>query len=365
MSADADLLDLAELRDSARKLLDHHRASGGSPEELWASLSALGWTGLSAPVDHGGLGQPFAALAVLYEELGRILAPHSFIATTACVQGLLELAGEVGIGPLIADALRGDAIFADLTAPDVSITSRDSRLVGVARDVPDVHRSTHLLVRVDALRPKVLLITLPQTGVTLLAQASWDESRRLYDVIFNDVVIDGARMLTTSDVAVSMCAVTQAHTDLALASDSLGSAQALFDETLAYLLQRRQFGRQIGAFQVIKHRCADLATALAGARSLLGAAGRQYSMRDGDWRASAAACRLQAERVCREVCEDAVQLHGGIGFTWDHICHRHLKRSRCSEVLGGSVIRRLDTLAPALFRAARAAQPVDGDTLAK
>ena len=145
-----------------------------------------------------------------------------------------------------------------------------------------------------------------------------------------------------------------AHHDLALACDALGGSDAVFDETLEYLQIRQQFNRPIASFQAIKHRCADLCTALGAAEALVTAACDAFSTRAGDWHTAAVCGRLYASAVYRRVTEDAIQLHGGIGFTWEHRCHRYLKRARLNDALGGTPEQRKDAVAPALFRAATA-----------
>lgn len=355
-------LDLGELRDAARDVLTGARQRGAAAEQLWQTLVSLGWLGLGVPEERGGLGQPFAAAAVLHEELGRALAPHSFIGTTACLRSLCGLAANGSPAAAVWDrALRGEVIFADATAAWPSIRVQSSRLQGVIVNVPDAHRASHLLLRVDLGAAAILGVALPHPAVVLVPRETWDETRRWFDVQLNEVPEQDAMLFARGTAAVQAAADLAAHADLALACDALGGADALFAATLEYLQARRQFNRPIASFQAIKHRCADLATSLAGVRALTGAAGRQFDQRacgresdDGaDWRTAAAACRLQAAAVYREVSEEAVQLHGGIGFTWDHDCHRHLKRARCSDVLGGSPQRRKDAIAAALFRGAR------------
>jgi alkylation response protein AidB-like acyl-CoA dehydrogenase len=361
MSAAADSgLDLGELRDSARAGEHVARQRGDSAEQLWQTLASLGWLGLGVSEECGGLGQPFAASAVLHEELGRAMAPHSFIGATACLQSLCGLAASGSPAAAVWDrALRGEAILADATGASPSIGMQAGRLHGVAANVPDVHRASHLLLRVDLGAATLLGISLPHPAVALVPRETWDETRRWFDVRLNGVPERDTVPFVRGTAAEKAAADLAAHVNLGLACDALGGADAVFAATLEYLQVRRQFNRPIASFQAIKHRCADLATSLAGVRALTGAAGRQFDRRDrggedgADWRTAAAACRLHAAAVYREISEEAVQLHGGMGFTWDHECHRHLKRARCSDVLGGSPQRRKDAIAAALFSSAR------------
>jgi alkylation response protein AidB-like acyl-CoA dehydrogenase len=226
-------------------------------------------------------------------------------------------------------------------------------LSGVVANVPDAATATHLVLRIQRRDAHIVGIALPHPAVSILRRDSWDQTRSLADIHFDGVRLQDTVPLVSGLDAEHAAVNMRAHFDLAMACDSLGGADAVFHETLQYLQTRRQFNRPIASFQAIKHRCADLATSLAGARSLVGAAGRQFSTQTGDWSSAAASCRLHAGAVYREVSEEAIQLHGGMGFTWQHDCHRYLKRARCNDALRGSPDRRKDELAPALFKAAR------------
>jgi alkylation response protein AidB-like acyl-CoA dehydrogenase len=346
------LLDLTEVRDSARQVLFRAREQGTSADELWRTIASLGWLGISVPSDRGGLEQPFSALAVLYEELGRAMAPHSFVGSSVCLHALSGKVGSDGpASAILHQAISGDAILADAT--HAAVKTIGAQLHAVIADVPDADRATHLLLRVADGGSRIVGIALPHPAVTKARRDTWDQTRVLADLHIAGVdlvdtvpFVDG---LAAEQAAINM----RAHLDLAMACDAIGGADAVFDETLQYLLARRQFNRPIASFQAIKHRCADLATSLAGARALVGAAGRQFSNQEGDWSSAAAACRLYASAAYRDMSEEAIQLHGGMGFTWQHDCHRFLKRARCSDMLCGSPDRRKDELAPALFKSAR------------
>ena len=229
----------------------------------------------------------------------------------------------------------------------------DTPISGVIANVPDADKVTHLLVRVVHGGTRIVGIALPHPAVRIVRRETWDQTRVMADIHLDGVDLNDTVAFVAGIDAEQASINMHAHLDLAIACDALGGADGLFHETLQYLQVRRQFDRPIASFQAIKHRCADLATSLASARALVAAAGRQFSNQEGDWSSAAAGCRLYASAVYRNVSEDAIQLHGGMGFTWQHDCHRYLKRARCSDVMGGPPDRRADQLAPALFRAAR------------
>ena len=348
------LLDLTELRDSARLMLAKNTGRTVSPAESWGTIASLGWLGISVPADRGGLEQPFSALAVLYEELGRTLAPHSFIGSSVCLHALSGLAGEGGpAAAILRQAMEGKAILADATHDPTLLRAAQSQLRGVVANVPDANSATHLVLQVLEGGARIIGIALPHPAVAIVQRDSWDETRVLADIHLDGVDLLDTVLFAAGPDAQQAAINMHAHLDLAIACDAVGGADAVFEDTLQYLQARQQFNRPIASFQAIKHRCADLATSLAGARALVGSAGRQFSNQEGDWRSAAAACRLYASAAFRDVGEEAIQLHGGMGFTWQHDCHRYLKRGRCNDVLRGSTDQRKDELSPALFEAAR------------
>jgi alkylation response protein AidB-like acyl-CoA dehydrogenase len=362
-----DLLDLQELQDSARQVLVRARERGTPQPEVWNTLVDLGWLGVSLPQENGGLDQPFTALATLYQEFGRALAPHDFVAVSICLGALAGAAwgGNAWVGgaagKLNEQTLAGAAtpMYTTATARDVRAVA--GRLCGVIRNVLGAGDASHLLLPFDDSGPVVGLVALPHPGVSCILRPTWDSTRRLFDVVLEDVVLQPENIVCQGAAAVSVLKSMGAQIDLAVACDAVGGAEAIFGETLAYMQTRHQFGRPIASFQALKHRCADLATDMCGSRALLTAGCEAVAALQGDW-ASAAACgRLYASEVYRKVTEEAVQLHGGVGFTWEHSCHRFLKRARLNDALGGTPEQRKDALAPELFRQAALGRPVGRD----
>ncbi len=349
-----ELLDLEELKDSARQVLADARERATPQPELWNTLVELGWLGVSLPQEIGGLGQPFTALAVLYQEFGRVLAPHDFVGVSICLGALAGAADK-----LIEQTLAGAAKPMYTTATTRDVRAVAGRLRGVIRNVLGVGDASHLLLPFDDSGPVLGLIALPHPGVSCSLRPTWDLTRRLFDVVLEDVVLQPENIVCEGAAAAAVLKSMGAQIDLAVACDAAGGAEAIFGETLAYMQTRHQFGRPIASFQALKHRCADLATDLCGSRALLMAGCEAIGALEGDW-ASAAACgRLYASEVYRKVTEEAVQLHGGVGFTWEHSCHRFLKRARLNDALGGTPEQRKDVLAPALFREAALSRPMD------
>ncbi len=353
-----DLLDLQELEDSARQVLEHARARATPPAGLWNTFVELGWLGVGLPQESGGLDQPFAALARLYQEFGRALASHDFVAVSICLGALARGVSGGGAGKLIRETLSGAAKPMYTTASTRHVRAVRGRLCGVIPNVLGVGDASHALLAFDDSGPVVGLVALPHRGVSYTERPTWDLTRRLFDVVLEDVVLEPGSIVFEGAAAASVLKTMAAQIDLAVASDAVGGAEAIFGETLAYMQTRHQFGRPIASFQALKHRCADLATDLCGSRALVMAGCEAIAMRTGDRASAAAGARLYASEVYRKVTEEAVQLHGGVGFTWEHSCHRFLKRARLNDALGGTPEQRKDALAPALFREATLGRPI-------
>jgi alkylation response protein AidB-like acyl-CoA dehydrogenase len=361
-----DLIELDELLASARRVLERQvdrrallqrsAVAADFDRDLWKVVADLGWLGLTVPEERGGLGQSFVVLAALYRELGGALAIMPF---TSAAIGLQVLTDKVGAAApaLVEAAMAGDAIIVPVSigagACAVHTRGRLPVLSGVIRTVLDAGHGTHLLVPVPGDIPALALIPLPHPALLISHRSTWDPTRQVFDVQFDNLPIDEDWLVLRGEAASAALSRIAAHFDLALACDAVGGANAIFGETLAYMNARRQFNRSIASFQALKHRCADLKTAMEASRALLDASCRAFAQSEGEWQAMAAGCRLYSGAVYRSVTEEAVQFHGGIGFTWEHSCHLFLKRARLSEVLGGSTEQRKDAIAPTLFRGAR------------
>jgi alkylation response protein AidB-like acyl-CoA dehydrogenase len=331
-----------ELRDSARKLLekgvDRRAAYADTPGDggagLRATMAELGWMLLTTPAELDGLGQSFVALAPIYQELGRALAPVAFASTMAAAEVL------VSAPDLLARIGSGEATIAIAHGDDVGI--QGDRVSGTLPDVLDARAATHLLLIGADMR----VVDLADSGVTLTDIPTWDRSRQLADIKLENV---SAIILPANAEA---AAIVRAHLDLAIACDSLGGADQALEEAIAYMGTRQQFNRPIGSFQALKHRSADLKVALEIARAFTNDAAQSFVDRREGWASIAAQAKLLASQAYRSIAEESVQFHGGIGFTWEHDCHLFLKRALLNEMLGGSPEEYKDRIAPDILRRA-------------
>lgn len=361
-----DLIELGALSDSARRVLDEHQNRqqllkdpawlAQSDQLLYRTSAELGWLGLCVAEKAGGLGQPFNALGALYVELGRALAGPSIVATTVGLELLSAASADPDVTDLIETIIAGDQRALALVGGTVVVKAQrqGARLVlkGGARNILGGAHATHLLIPIEAPNPAVAMVRADHPGVVIEARKAWDQTRgEVFDVSFQHLELPLSSLVLQGAGASQALARAAAHFDLALACDALGGSEQILHETLAYMQTRTQFGRAIASFQALKHRCADMATEIEVARALLTSACRSTDDAHA-WRTQAAACRLHTGAVYRRVTEDAVQLHGGIGFTWEQSCHLFLKRARLNDALGGTPEQRKDLVAPRILATA-------------
>lgn len=360
-------IELDELRDAAKRVLEGQvdrqeiiktpSAVAAINRALWKTMVDLGWLGLTIPETHGGLGQPFTALATLYRELGRSLAGSLF---PSAVIGLEVLTSEglgQDVGKIVEAGMAGEAIVVAVANNPAALSARASGmnvvLDGTLRCLLGAGDATHLLVPFELDGPAIALIQLPCPDIAIVQRATWDYTREVFEVTFTNVEVTRDQLVLRGAAAGRALAHMAAHFDLALACDAIGGAEQILGETLEYMETRKQFNRPISSFQALKHRCADMKTSLEGSRALVDATCAAFSAARGEWQTMAACSRLYAGSVYRNVTEDAVQLHGGIGFTWEQSCHLFLKRARLGEVLGGTPEQRKDAAAATLLKAAQ------------
>lgn len=357
-------IGLEELRDSARRVLsksvDRRAPYSDAPATdggLRQLMAEQGWMLLTTPSALGGLGQSFVALSPIYEELGRTAARVAFSTTMAAVDVLSEIAGSSVAEDLLSAIGNGNAVVAVAVAKEGELTVKeagsDVEISGKLRDVLDADRATHLLVLSHIIDMPVIVIDLDGGGIIRSEVATWDRTRSLADCDF-----DGAQghVLLSGAAARGAAAVACAHLDLAVASDSLGGADQIFSETIDYMATRVQFGRPVGSFQALKHRSADLKVVLELARAFTVDACDAFATRRAGWASIAAQAKLIATDAFRAIAEEAVQFHGGIGFTWEHDCHLFLKRALLNEMLGGTPEQYKDRVAPDILRRAFAGE---------
>lgn len=311
----------AELRESARKVVSELGAPA-SEGASWAQIVELGWLLTAVPEELGGLGLGLEGACILHAELGRGVAGAPFLPAMLALDAIC--ASDVADKEAWIERLTTSfAVSAPLASAPLIVM--DEALSGEAVAVQSADTASHVLV----CTPDHVVLA-PLAEAEIKARRTWDETRRLFDARFDGAKLDPALVLAQGEAARALSTRLAAHRDFALAADSVGGAAALFELTVEYLKTRRQFGRPLALFQALKHRCADLKSQVSAAEALL-----TDRLRADEAPALAAQKAKQlAAAVYAWVAEEAIQLHGGIAMTAEHLCHRYVKRALLNQHLG-------------------------------
>lgn len=333
-----------ELRASVRSLLDArcdpdavtrmYDADRAVVDGLWKALSVeIGLGGLLIPEERGGAGGSLREAAVVLEELGRRVAPVPFltsavIATTALLESDTDLLGRIAQGDQTAALVVAWSIRP--TADVRTVSELDGRLTGTITSVAGALEADILLV--PASTPDgTALYAVPSGEATLTPVVSLDMTRQLAHV-----TLDGAAgTLLTGDAADVIQRALEVGAAL-LASEQLGLARWCLDATVDYVKERRQFGRIVGGFQALKHRLADLYTGVESAAAAARYAAATAAAGDPDASVAASVAQAYCAEVAVTAAEEAVQMHAGIGMTWEHPVHLYLKRAKADQIALGT-----------------------------
>ncbi|MEI7717040.1 MAG: acyl-CoA dehydrogenase family protein [Mycobacterium sp.] len=311
---------------------------------LWRTLAAdLGVAGLLVPVKLGGAGAGPREAAVVMEEIGRAVAPAPFLSSAVLATVALVSAGDIEtVSALAAGQLTAALVVPLSIAPGdhVAGVSRGADgLTGLVTSVAGAAQADVLVVPVagvDGLELHTVSSAAP--GVEVSPLRSLDMTRPIADVLFSSAA---SARVGSAEGPIAAALETGAAM---LASEQLGVARWCFDTTLAYAKQRTQFGRLIGSYQAIKHRLADLwfevGAATAAARHAADACAR-----GDDASVAAAVAQAYCSGVAVHAAEECVQLHGGIGMTWEYPAHLYLKRAKSDQLALGTAYRHRARLA--------------------
>lgn len=335
--------------------------TGGLPDaDLDAELATIGLLGLEIPEQYGGGGASFRELATVIEELGSRAAGSQLTASAALCAGAVWLGGSAAqrerwLPALATGELRGTAALTEWCAAGTEHvrTERSGagwRLHGQAYHVLNARVSDLLVVPAVAPEPVVVVVAREAPGVTLAPVPTMDTTRCLDHVSFHAVAVSDADVLAVGEPAVALIAALVNRAAVATAADSLGNAKRVLEMTADYARQRTQFGRPIGSFQAVKHQAADMLVNTETAAVLVDEAVRRSA-------AAAAECDVAASMAKEYACEraasnagTALQLHGGIGYTWEHDLHIFFKRGQLNEFLFGDAWWHRGRVARALAR---------------
>jgi alkylation response protein AidB-like acyl-CoA dehydrogenase len=360
-----------DLRDALRSLLQQRcdwpavlaRTETGETYDtgLWQVLAAgVGCAGLLIPESQGGAGAGYREMAVVAEEAGRAVAPVPYLgsavlATAAALSaGDGELLGRLASGELTATlavpfatrpvpAGSGDLPGAvRVAAPGAADPPGVARLSGTVTGVADALPAAVLLVPADGVPAGLYAAEAGAPGLTVTPVVSLDQTRQLADLTLDRVP---ARPLVTGPGAPRAVAAARAAGAAMLAAEQLGVAERCLELTVGYLKERYQFARPVGSFQALKHRLADLWVAISQARAASRYAAACLSVGDPDAPVAVALAKAACGDAAALAAQECVQLHGGIGFTWEHPAHLYLKRAKSTSIALGTPDWHRSTLA--------------------
>jgi alkylation response protein AidB-like acyl-CoA dehydrogenase len=348
-----------ELVDSVRSVLDRECPTGlvrdivengSTPEQPWKSAHELGWTAIDLPESLGGLGLGFTTLGLVVEQHGGCIAPGPFLAT---VTQFLPLVCEAGgpdqlerfAAPAGAGALRGAVAIDHGRAAEHALgEGLHARpegdgwiLTGERLAVLDGDAADEIAVaaRVDT-GDGVGLFVVPRGAARAHRVVALDPSRPLAHLHFDGLRVDAGRVLGTPGGSAGALGRALERATVAAALECVGTCQRLLDETVEHARHRRQFDQPIGAFQAIQHKCADMYVAVEKARA--SAYFAMMAIAEDDPRRSLAASMAKAAASdCQQlVCKEAIQIHGGMGYTWESDVQLFVKRAKTLEALFGT-----------------------------
>jgi len=327
-------------------------AARGYDEALWQQMSAgLGWSALAVPERYGGAGLGWVELCILEEELGRQLVASPFFGTVVLAGALLrECADEAQCRALLPRIAAGSVRIACALAgsdgrppPEgvaLQLQERDGalQLQGVADFVIHADGAELLLVVARSAPAGELSLALlpPGPGITIEPHVMLDLTRPMARVSFEGVRLERTQLLGAQGSARTGIERALSLARIALASESLGGAEKVLEMTTEYVKQRVQFGRPIGSFQALKHRLADMMVAVEAAKSAAWYAACVADEGGGELAEAAAIAKSYCCDAFYECAASAIQLHGGIGYTWEHDVHLYFKRARATATLLGS-----------------------------
>jgi alkylation response protein AidB-like acyl-CoA dehydrogenase len=328
---------------------------------LWRSVAAdLGCAGLLIPEGQGGAGASYREAAAAAEALAAFVAPVPFLGSavvaTAALLSVAAAAGETSASARAVTDLLGRLAEGEVTAAlavpfatapgapyptSVRLSGTRpgdaadgiARLRGMVTGVADALPAGVLLVPADGVPLGFYLVDMAAPGVAKRPVVSLDMTRQLCDLSFDDAP---GTLIASGPVASRALAAALAAGAGVLAAEQVGLAQRCLDMTVAYVRERRQFARPVGSFQALKHRLADLWVAITQARAASRYAAACLATGDPDTKVAVALAQAYCSDVAVQAAQECVQLHGGIGFTWEHPAHLYLKRAKADSIAFGT-----------------------------
>jgi alkylation response protein AidB-like acyl-CoA dehydrogenase len=352
-SADQQLL-----KSSARAFLDEHCTPAtvralwddprGDSETMWKEMAALGWLGLSLPEAFGGSDLGMVETAILLDEMGRAACPGPYLPTMLAASAVLAAGSDAQrrrwLPAVASGEARGAVALADgqLDWDPAALATRAERdaggwrLTGDKPFVPWAHVADVLVVPARAAEGVTLFLVDPRAaGVTLAPVSGMDMGTR-----WSNVRLDGARVAADAVLGAPGAGEATLATLLQVgavgaAAEMLGAARRCLDMAVGYAKVREQFGQPIGSFQAIRHTCAEMLLEVENSHAAVYYAAWALDADAEDRAVAASAAKSYVGDAARRVCGNAIQVHGGIGFTWEYDLHLYFKRAKALEATYG------------------------------
>lgn len=350
------------LRQSARALLEKECPSAvvrklmederGMDPALWKTMAELGWLGLVIPEHHGGGGLSYVDLVLIMEEMGRVVLPSPFIWTVLFAEAIKRAGTDQQKSSLLAKIASGDLIATVAYLEASAVWSADGITMAARRDgagyvlngsklfVNDAHLADCILVAARTGESGEQGITLfaleaKRSGIVINRLTTMDQTRRLAEIQFNNVKAGTSDIVGEAGNGWETLSKVIDRGKVMLAAEMMGGAQKVLEMTVDYAKVRVQFGRPIGSFQAVQHKCANMMIEVESAKSAAYYASWAVSNEVDEASLAAALAKAAASDAFRRVSAEGIQLHGGIGFTWDHDMHLYFKRAKSSEFTFG------------------------------
>ena len=336
-----------------RQMMEEER--GYSPE-LWQQMAALGWLGLAFPEEYGGQGLGFVDLTVILEEMGAALLPSPFFSSVLLGGQTILLGGsedqkktylpKIADGSLVATLAMTEPSgrFEAEGIADVKALPTDDGFVisGTKLFVPDAHVADLMVVaaRTKSAGDKsfgisLFLVDTAAAGVSVTLLKTMDQTRKQCEVIFDNVTVGRDSLIGMVDMGWPVLSKVLHICTAALCAEMVGGAQRVLDISVAYAKERTQFGRPIGSFQAIKHKCAEMMLQVESAKSAAYYAAWAVDEDVPEAPLAVSMAKAYCSDAYRYTAGEGIQVHGGIGFTWEHDMHLYFKRAKYAEFTFG------------------------------
>ncbi len=362
------------LRDSARAFLEKEcpmtlvrrlmAEEEGHDPALWRQMAALGWLGMMIPEEDGGIGLSFVEMALLLEEMGRVVLPGPFFSTAVCSASLLSAqatgpAARALLPGIAAGEIRATIAWLESSgqlAPEAieaewSPVSGGVELRGTKVFVPDAIGADWLIVAAREAGSEgpsgidLFLVPGKADGVTMTGLKTLDQTRKQAEVCLDAVRVPLADRVGAKGSGWRQLERLADAARAGLAAESCGGAARILEMSVDYAKVREQFGKPIGSFQAIQHKCADMMVKVESGRSAAWYAAWAIASGSPEAHLASAMAKAYCSDAFREVAGEGIQIHGGIGFTWEHDMHIYFKRAKSSEVAFGDSVWNRETIA--------------------